>query len=92
MWTMFHPIFLYLFFFIFTSPVIKCLRIKRLDVPKSVLNGSSVDLVCDFDLEGETLYSVRWYKNHDEFYRFLPSNFPDSAETLGMKGNDVDVS
>lgn len=56
------------------------------------MNGSSVVLACDFDLEGETLYSVRWYKNYVEFYRFLPSNVPRAAETTELKGAIVDVS
>ena len=81
-----------LFVVFLVASIASSLKIKRLDVPKSVANGSSVDLACDFDLEGETLYSVKWYKNFIEFYRFLPSNFPYSAETIGMKGTVVDVS
>lgn len=68
------------------------LRIKRLSVPESVANGSSVQLTCDFDLQGETLYSVRWYKNYVEFYRFLPSNVPTPAHSSHLTGAVVDVS
>lgn len=68
------------------------LRIKRLSVPESVENGSSVLLTCDFDLQGETLYSVRWYKNYVEFYRFLPSDVPTPAHSSHLTGAIVDVS
>jgi hypothetical protein len=75
------------------SPQVQGLRIKQLKVPTSISNATSpVILVCDFDLEGETLYSVKWYKSYVEFYRFLPSNVPTPAETIGVKGAEVDVS
>lgn len=68
------------------------LRIKHLNVPTAVQNGSSLYLSCYFDLEGETLYSVKWYRDYVEFFRFLPSNFPNSAQTIRLKGAFVDVS
>lgn len=69
------------------------LKINRLDVPMSVKNGSAVLLGCNFDLEGEVLYSVRWYKNYIEFYRFLPSNLPlDPGQSMNLSGAPVDVS
>lgn len=68
------------------------LRITRLSVPKAVENGSAVHLSCFFELEGETLYSVRWYRDYVEFYRFLPSNAPHAAQPVKLKGAYVDVS
>ena len=68
------------------------LKIKQLNVPIAVEYGSDVTLVCDFDLEGEILYSVKWYKNLVEFYRFLPSNVPNSATAISMNGFTVEVS
>lgn len=71
---------------------VSSLKIKQLNVPIAVEYGSDVTLVCDFDLEGETLYSVKWYKNLVEFYRFLPSNVPNSATAISMNGFTVEVS
>ena len=61
-------------------------------VPDAVQNGTSAMLVCEFDLEGETLYSVRWYKQYEEFYRFLPSEVPTPAHQNHVRGAEVDVS
>lgn len=42
-------------------------------------------------MDGEDLYSVKWYKDGHEFYRYLPSNFPP-ALVFRMPGISVDVS
>ncbi|CAG2121652.1 unnamed protein product, partial [Medioppia subpectinata] len=51
----------------------------RLDIPSIVKSGSSVWLHCDYDLEMDSLYSVKWYKNNQEFYRYMsePDSVPD---------------
>ena len=54
--------------------------------------GSSLWLSCFFELEGETLYSVRWYRDFVEFYRFLPANAPTAAQIVSLRGAFVDVS
>ena len=79
-------------FTIETFLVASSLKIKQLNVPTAIEYGSPVTLVCSFDLEGEVLYSVKWYKNLVEFYRFLPANLPNSAISIAMKGINVDVS
>ena len=34
--------------------------------------------MCDYKLNGEKLYSVKWYKDNIEFYRYLPRDDPPS--------------
>ncbi|XP_067138277.1 uncharacterized protein [Centruroides vittatus] len=56
------------------------LRLVKLDVPGAVFRGDSVWLNCSFDLESDELYSVKWYKNNVEFYRYLPSDQPPAQK------------
>jgi beat protein, putative len=63
-----------------------------LEVPKSLAKGSTASLRCHFDLEGEQLYSVKWYKDYIEFYRYLPSNEPKAGQNYKLKGVHLDVS
>ncbi|KAG8187086.1 hypothetical protein JTE90_023928 [Oedothorax gibbosus] len=48
----------------------------ELQVPPSIMRGQSVTLNCTFDLEEDILYSIKWYKNSVEFYRYIPSDRP----------------
>ncbi|RWS22648.1 uncharacterized protein B4U80_06810, partial [Leptotrombidium deliense] len=66
------------------------LRINNFDVPQSIARGTSIWLHCNFDLEGDELYSVKWYKNYVEFYRYLPSNKPKSGQIFRLNGIYVD--
>ena len=43
------------------------LRTVRVD--RYALKGADVVLECDYDLGGQALHSVKWYKNGLEFYR-----------------------
>nr|CAH7749726.1 unnamed protein product [Callosobruchus chinensis] len=38
--------------------------------------GELATLRCDYDLGNDTLYAVKWYKDHEEFYRFVPKARP----------------
>lgn len=67
-----------------------CLRLVRLDVPHAILNGDSIWLNCSFDLEADELYSVKWYKNNVEFYRYLPSDNPP-AQKYDLLGVYLDL-
>ena len=35
--------------------------------------GSPLSLSCNYLLEGTTLYSIKWYRDNMEFFRFTPS-------------------
>ncbi|XP_054264107.1 uncharacterized protein LOC128987339 [Macrosteles quadrilineatus] len=52
------------------------LRDVRVRVPEAVSRGQLAILYCDYDLEGDALYSVKWYIGRREFYRFTPREHP----------------
>ncbi|GFV72720.1 uncharacterized protein TNCV_1951891 [Trichonephila clavipes] len=74
------------------SAVRSCLgvRFAYLGVPGSVSRGDPIWLDCGYDLEGDELYSVKWYKDNVEFYRFLPSDIP-SAQMYSLDGVFLDL-
>lgn len=61
------------------------LRINKLSIPKNV------ELECDYVLENEGLYSVKWYKNNHEFYRYSPNENP-AVKIFQLSGIKVNVS
>ncbi|XP_054169259.1 uncharacterized protein LOC128966433 [Oppia nitens] len=68
-----------------------CLRINRFEVPPAVAKGQSVLLHCNFDMEGDELYSVKYYKDYVEFYRYLPLEEPRPGQRFKLRGAYVDV-
>lgn len=60
-------------------------------IPEAVRLRDTVTLQCNYDLEGETLYTVKWYKGSNEFYRFIPKEHPNS-KVFPRPGINVDVS
>ena len=50
-----------------------------------------MQLTCQFDEEKDLLYSVKWYKQGREFYRFVPKETPVKQE-YPFPGILVDVS
>nr|XP_036678425.1 uncharacterized protein LOC118879638 [Drosophila suzukii] len=41
-------------------------------IPQAVKRGSNALFTCNYDMENDTLYSVKWYKGKREFYRYTP--------------------
>lgn len=60
----------------------------RIEVPKAVLKGREVILKSFFDLEGDKLYSVKWYHNSAEFYRYTTTG-KDSVKLFPIRGIHV---
>ena len=67
-----------------------CLKLLELTVPSHKLvgevssesvvtdhcdGGQEAVLECNFDMEEDNLYSVKWYRNEQEFYRLATSHF-----------------
>uniref|UniRef100_A0A182MQ70 Ig-like domain-containing protein n=1 Tax=Anopheles culicifacies TaxID=139723 RepID=A0A182MQ70_9DIPT len=73
------------------TPVAVCsLKDLKIFVPEAVIMGNAATLSCQFELEKATLYSVRWYFEAEEFYRFVPKESPP-ARTFPVSGITVDT-
>lgn len=75
----------------FFAGSVDLLRINSLDMPIAIPRGQPVLLFCNYDLNGDELYSVKFYKDFVEFYRYLPSESEPGQKFL-LKGAYVDVS
>jgi len=60
-------------------------------VPAYIFMGDSVQLFCDYDMQMDKLYSVTWYKDNEEFYRYVPTS-NHLKHSYNMDGITVDVS
>ncbi|KAK6638393.1 hypothetical protein RUM44_008822 [Polyplax serrata] len=59
--------------------------------PPYVENGRHATLSCLYELEGDPLYSVKWYRGTFEFYRYSPSENPPK-KIFTYPGFHVDLS
>lgn len=60
-------------------------------IEEHTVRGNSTILECRYDLQGEVLYSVKWYKDGHEFYRYVPRDHPP-AQLFPLPGVHVNVS
>ncbi|XP_038214731.1 uncharacterized protein LOC119834442 [Zerene cesonia] len=73
------------------------IRVTELTVPSHAVEDGSVLLQCHYDLEGDMLYSIKWYKDNREFFRYVPSNnipfsyFPLNGVTVDEKDSSSNV-
>ncbi|KAL0133223.1 hypothetical protein PUN28_000767 [Cardiocondyla obscurior] len=49
-----------------------------IDIPLAVAAGTTVNMTCRYDLQSDTLYTVKWYKG-SEFFRYVPKELPPIA-------------
>ncbi|GLV32252.1 sosondowah [Carabus blaptoides fortunei] len=68
----------------------QCLRNIRLIFPQSIQEGDTVTLFCLYDLEGEPLYSVKWYRGRYEIFRYLPRDSP-RIRIFQLPGLNIDI-
>lgn len=47
------------------------LKDLTINVPAVVRSGDTVTLSCHYDLEGLSLYTIQWFLEDTEFYRYL---------------------
>lgn len=72
-------------------PAVRAIKLTGLRVPKYAILGQAVQLECPYEMEGDELYSVRWYKDGNEFYRFVPRDKPE-MQVFPQRGVSVNVS
>ncbi|CAG9115787.1 unnamed protein product [Plutella xylostella] len=71
---------------------VSSLKDVALIAPSAVQLGDTVMLGCKWTLEpNETLYSVKWYRGRQEFFSYLPKEYP-FTRIFAQPGIDVDVS
>lgn len=51
----------------------------RVNLPQYRRPGETAQLQCDYDLGNDTLYAVKWYKDDEEFYRFVTKERPQAT-------------
>lgn len=76
------------------------MRVVSLEVPSRVRRGDKVQLTCLYDLEGNSLYSLKWFfrsteseneKEEQEFFRFTPRELV-KKQYFPLPGLKVDVN
>ncbi|XP_060533194.1 uncharacterized protein LOC132706103 [Cylas formicarius] len=65
-------------------------RLTNMTAPPLQDPRKDMPLHCRFDLGGEELYAVKWYKDDQEFFRYTPS-FTDSYTRYPVPGVLVDT-
>lgn len=45
------------------------LKITELNIPQVADPRDNLVISCKYDMNGQKLYSVKWYKDEQEFYR-----------------------
>ncbi|EEB20108.1 beat protein, putative [Pediculus humanus corporis] len=91
-----HEIFFFIIFnltvflIFFTFGFCSGIKNVRILLPPIVQVGSSANLLCLFDVEEDSLYSVQWYRGKFEFYRYLPDEIPP-IKIFHIPGFYVDI-
>lgn len=79
----------YVCFCLFTGVFPLSVRVR---VPPFRQRGEDAVLHCQYDLEPPELYSVQWYKDNEEFFRYKPRSDPQKNLFRDIVGVKVDVS
>lgn len=75
----------------FVTGMATCLKDVFIEVPIAIREGNTAILRCDYDLEQEALYTVKWYKGRQEFFRYVPKELPHTR-VFPLATINVDVS
>ncbi|XP_060835079.1 uncharacterized protein LOC132918042 [Rhopalosiphum padi] len=78
-----------LFLIIDPCDIGEAVQMLGVKVPAYIFMGDSVQLFCDYDMQMDKLYSVTWYKDNEEFYRYVPTS-KHLKHSFSMDGITVD--
>ena len=45
--------------------------------PEMATSGEIVAFTCSYDLGRDAIYSIKWYKEEQEIYRYIPTDNPE---------------
>lgn len=79
-------------YFFVLADFILALRNVSVTIPLAVKRGDNAILICNYDIENDTLYTVKWYRGRREFYRYTPKENPAWKIFTSTNGLSVDVS
>lgn len=68
------------------------LRLTDVHIPRYMDLHQTATLSCNFDLGKGKLYSIKWYKDENEFFRYMPEYNPVQIQTFPVHGITLDVS
>ncbi|XP_066976577.1 uncharacterized protein [Macrobrachium rosenbergii] len=85
-----YGVHLIVFLLLNITNVIQGLRITKVGVPGPLVTGEGGWLECEWDLEDDGLYAVKWYLGLSEFYRWTPAEHP-AVKTFPIEGNPIRV-
>lgn len=63
----------------------------HVQMPHAVSPGDDVYMRCKYNLDTDQLYTVKWYKGRQEFFRYVPKELPNT-KVFPLPGINVDVS
>lgn len=63
----------------------------KVQMPQSASPGDDVYMRCLYNLDNDQLYTVKWYKGRQEFFRYVPKELPNT-KVFPLPGVNVDVS
>lgn len=78
-------------FLAFTTEALGASGLEMIGVsgPSSVHEGETITLTCRYDLGRDAIYSMKWYKNKEEIYRYVPTDNPE-YKTFPTPGIEID--
>ena len=63
-----------------------CLKMKDIEAPNEANTGEIVTFICRYDLGQDAIYSIKWYKEDRELYRYIPTDSPEYRIFQGTPG------
>eukprot|EP00096_Caligus_rogercresseyi_P002471 TRINITY_DN14604_c0_g1_i1.p1 TRINITY_DN14604_c0_g1~~TRINITY_DN14604_c0_g1_i1.p1 ORF type:complete len:311 (+),score=72.94 TRINITY_DN14604_c0_g1_i1:859-1791(+) len=70
------------------SEIVSSIQLHDVTIPPHAIRGQNTRLKCNYDLQGDKLYSIKWYRNGKEFYRYIPTDIPSRSI---FNGNGIHV-
>ncbi|XP_023176929.2 uncharacterized protein LOC111603529 [Drosophila hydei] len=70
--------------------ITSALTMTEVKIPNHIMRLKSALLGCRYALDGESLYSVKWYKDGHEIYRYVPRDKPP-GQAFPLPGVNIDL-